>query len=134
MTWYYYSGPIITPIPVGGGEVKAIRPFSKFEVQANEVNGDKLQRLKARGHLRVCGMPAEARSKPPIRVVVEAVAPSPSEDSFSKSIVSEGAVSGAVSSVADPGIGADVDDDVKHKAARASRSRKRRVNTGKQEI
>ncbi len=121
MTWYYYSGPIITPIPVGDGEVKAIRPFTSFEVHGG---GSKLDSLKARGYLRVCGMPVEARGKSVVRARVDDTpVPPPVDSQFSEAIVSEGAVRGS-------GIGGNSDDGVKQMSGQASRGRKRHAKPG----
>lgn len=128
MTWYYYSGPKVEPIPVGNGEVKAIPPFTHFEVHGDSGNATKLGILRARGFLRVCGMPASARGSQPASVKVESVPiPSRVDDRFSESIVSEGPVKVAGEASSDSGISGNPDDDVKRRASRASRSRKRRI-------
>ncbi len=93
MTWYYYSGPKVESISVGNGEVKAIPPHTSFEVSEDSDNAGKLGMLKTRGFLRVCGVPAHARGVKAVKAKVESVPiPSPADNRFAESIVSEGAV------------------------------------------
>ncbi len=57
MGWYYFSGHSVEPVPVGKGEVVAVRPNTKVFIDAAKETSMEVQRLRARGLLNPCSWP-----------------------------------------------------------------------------
>ncbi len=87
MANYYYSGRTPVPIPVGHGEVKAVRPYSHVEIDNSVIGDSCVSRLMGRGVLRLTGRPAGATQV--LAVVENTKLPPGPKDEFSKAIVSE---------------------------------------------
>lgn len=59
MSWYYYSGKTVRPVPVKKGLSKSVRPHSKIEILEMTMEAQALIRKK---ELRVTGKPKGAKS------------------------------------------------------------------------
>jgi hypothetical protein len=57
MGWYYYSGEAPAPVPTGGGEVVAVRPYTKVFIAPDAETTAEVRRLLAMGRLCVTSWP-----------------------------------------------------------------------------
>lgn len=73
MPWYYYSGAKPTAIPVGGGEVRSVRPHTKVEIHPSSANDVQIRTLSKMGVLKRCGKPPREQAS----TVVEGSVPPP---------------------------------------------------------
>lgn len=96
MGWYYYTGEAPSSLPVGGGEVVAVRPFSKVFVEERSEGAPELKRLLAMGRLCVTSWP---KGQSPIESKVDlALKPAMGSTVFAEAI-REGSSQGAVVAV-----------------------------------
>ena len=72
MAWYYYSGDSILAVPVGNGEVIAVRPHSTIFVDATVENTAAFKRFGR--FLRRTGAPKDAKSLVPAQPIAGKIA------------------------------------------------------------
>ena len=65
MGWYFFSGHMVEPVPVGNGEVVAVRPNTKVFIDPSKETSIEVQRLRARGLLNPCSWPKGAKNLVP---------------------------------------------------------------------
>jgi len=65
MGWYYFSGIVVEPVPVGKGEVVAVRPNTKVFIDPTVEASAEVQRLRGRHLLTPCAWPKGEKSLVP---------------------------------------------------------------------
>lgn len=58
MAWYYYSGKTVKPIPIKKGVSRAVRPYSKIEIEEWTLEAEALRRKR---ELRKVGSPKKGK-------------------------------------------------------------------------
>lgn len=92
MTWYYYTGKTVRPVPIKNGVSKSVRPGRKVEIL---VITSEAQALIRKGELRRTGAPKNAKSAVDILVPSKSIKDVVEKSEFASKFAEKGKTTSA---------------------------------------